>query len=253
MRPRSFVTSLLFAAVGAVLLAGCSADDLKKKAEEAAKKAEEEAKKKAEEAKKQAEEDAKKKADQLAEDLRKAKEKGSGIIPTGGVTGSAGTTGPLEQKGVFTIEPGGSGRAYFPLPYARAPVVSVRGKIGNKRDVEVSEVTAAGFKCKNNEKDLFFGTRDLEFTAQGVPDEAQGSTPFEQKGAFQAPRKASGEVKFPVAYASPPNVELGVELGLHKVVITETTRTGFKWKDVSNEDFPFPYKMTWRARGVKGK
>ena len=70
---------------------------------------------------------------------------------------------------------------------------------------------------------------------------------------FKVEPGKTGEVKYESAYASPPHVEIAAKLGLHKVIVTEVTATGFKWKNTGTDNFFDTKDMTYTARGVKAK
>ncbi len=68
---------------------------------------------------------------------------------------------------------------------------------------------------------------------------------FEQTGPLVGHGK--GEVRFPLPYAQPPNVELKTIGGLY--VVVDVTANGFTW---SNNSVPLQGQGgTWHAKGVK--
>jgi hypothetical protein len=163
-----------------------------------------------------------------------------------------GTPGPFEQKGEFRAYRSTTGNVFFPIPYEKPPQVELKVKLG-LHDVEIVDVKTTGFKWKNNGKREFLDEPDMLFTARGVPVAGQEQTPLTQKAEFKANSGATGEEKFAQAYAAPPHIEMAVKFGLHKVVITETTATGFKWRNEGKRGFVDNCDMTYTARGVKAK
>jgi hypothetical protein len=223
-----------------ILAAGCSVNAVKDEAERAATNAEEAAK-------------------QARADVTKNKVK----ITVNGVEvyvsqaeektrGPQGTPGPFEQGGEFRAHRSTTGDVSFPIPYAKAPEVKLKSKLG-PHDVEIVALKATGFRWKNNGKREFLDEPDMLFTAKGVPVAGRDLKPFVQTAPFQAKSGASGEVRFEHAYASPPHVELAAKFGLHKVVLTETTRTGFRWTNHGRRGFVDDADMTYAARGVKAR
>jgi hypothetical protein len=96
-------------------------------------------------------------------------------------------------------------------------------------------------------------TRGKEFTweARGIKGKPGGATtPSVQKGSFQSVAGEQGEVHFPHRYESPPNVEL---TGSRKTIVVESSASGFKWKNASNEKNSADGPVTWVAKGIKAK
>jgi hypothetical protein len=166
-----------------------------------------------------------------------------------GTRKSKGTTGDFEQTGEFRAHKATTGEVVFPIPYKEPPVVELKVKLG-LHDVEVVESRTTGFKWKNNGKREFLDEPDMLFTAKGVPIPGQELKAFEQKGEFQAAPQATGSVTFPEPYKSTPHVELATKFGLHKIVITKTTATGFEWRSTQAKGFP-DSEMSYTVRGVK--
>ncbi len=160
-----------------------------------------------------------------------------------------GTWGPFQQTGKFVAQIGGSGEIYFPLPYAETPVIELK-RFAGPLDLKITERTSTGFKWQQTGKDKQFGNPEMTFIANGIPKE-KDQTPFEQSGSFKATPGASGEEKFPQAYASPPHIELSVKVGLHKVMITKTTATGFTWRNEGTDKFFDNRDMNYVAKGLK--
>jgi hypothetical protein len=163
-----------------------------------------------------------------------------------------GTPGPFEQTGKFLAEVGGTGQVYFPIPYAEPPDVELK-RFAGPIHARIVDLRTTGFKWQHTSKDKTFGNgTEFTFVAKGIPM-AKDQTPFEQTGAFKATLGAKGEEKFEKPFASPPHVELSVEIGLHEVVITETTAQGFQWKNLgTNKAFP-DKNMKYTAKGVPAK
>lgn len=162
-----------------------------------------------------------------------------------------GTPGPLHQTGEFVAQIGGTGEIYFPLPYAETPVIELK-RFAGPLDMKITERTSTGFKWQQTGKDKQFGNPKMTFSANGIPKE-KDQTPFEQNGSFKAAPGASGEEKFAQAYASPPHIELSVKVGLHKVIITKTTATGFSWRNEGTDKFLDNRDMNYVAKGLKAK
>jgi hypothetical protein len=167
-------------------------------------------------------------------------------------TKKLGTSGPFEQTGTFRAEVAGTGEVFFPVAYAEPPDVELK-KFAGIIHVKIVDLKTTGFKWQHTSKDKTFGTfEELTFVAKGIPT-GQDQKPFEQSGEFKATLGAKGEEKFAKPYASPPHVELKVDIGLHEVMITETTTEGFKWNNISTNKI-FPDKnMKYTARGVQAK
>jgi hypothetical protein len=75
---------------------------------------------------------------------------------------------------------------------------------------------------------------------------------FEQMGTFVMIKGEAGAIGFPLPYAEPPAVEISEGL-LHQrqaALITEITRSGFKWKCVGNP-VQEHFELKWTAKGVK--
>jgi hypothetical protein len=163
-----------------------------------------------------------------------------------------GTSGPFEQTGKFLAEVAGSGEVFFPIPYAEPPDVELK-KFAGTIHVKIVDLKPTGFKWKHNSSDKTFGSfEELTFIAKGIPT-APDQKPVEQSGTFKATLGAKGEEKFAKPYASPPHVELSVDIGLHEVMITEATAEGFKWNNIgTNKVFP-DKNMKYTARGVQAK
>jgi hypothetical protein len=88
--------------------------------------------------------------------------------------------------------------------------------------------------------------------------EGKGAAPrpdlavFEQMGTFVMIEGEAGAIGFPLPYAEPPAVEISEGL-LHQrqaALITEITRSGFKWKCVGNT-IQKHFELKWTAKGVK--
>jgi hypothetical protein len=74
---------------------------------------------------------------------------------------------------------------------------------------------------------------------------------FEQTGTFFILEGEAGAVGFPLPYAEPPAVEISGD-ERRSALITEITRSGFKWKCVGKTFFMQP-ELKWTAKGVKAK
>jgi hypothetical protein len=163
-----------------------------------------------------------------------------------------GTAGPFEQTGKFLAEVSGSGEVFFPVPYAEPPDVELK-KFAGIIHVKIVDLKATGFKWQHTSKDRTFGNfEELTFIAKGIPT-GKDQKPEEQAGEFKATLGAKGEQKFAKPFASPPHVELSVDVGLHEVMVTETTAEGFKWNNISTNKL-FPDKsLKYTARGVPAR
>jgi hypothetical protein len=172
----------------------------------------------------------------------------------GGVkyTRKLGTSGPFEQTGKFLAEVSGTGEVFFPIPYAEPPDVELK-KFAGIIHVKIVDLKTTGFKWQHTSKDKTFGSfEELTFVARGIPT-GPDQKPVEQAGEFKATLGAKGEEKFANPFVSPPHVELSVDIGLHEVMVAETTAEGFKWKNIStNKVFP-DKNMKYTARGVQAR
>jgi hypothetical protein len=72
---------------------------------------------------------------------------------------------------------------------------------------------------------------------------------FEQTGTFFMIEGEAGAVGFPLPYAEPPAVEISGNERT-SALITEITRSGFKWKCVGKTVLMRP-ELKWTAKGVK--
>ena len=108
---------------------------------------------------------------------------------------------------------------------------------------QTSNVDAGGKVGDPNPKDTAPGKRVAPRPALEV---------LEQTGTFFIIEGESGAVGFPFPYAEPPAVEISEGL-LHQrqaALITEITRSGFKWKCVGNT-IQKHFELKWTAKGVK--
>ena len=80
----------------------------------------------------------------------------------------------------------------------------------------------------------------------------QDMEPFVQTGSVRTATGQEGDVKFPVPYASPPNVELSGS-SWNNTIIVETTNLGFRWKNAADpKDRQWnDGSMTWTAKGIR--
>jgi hypothetical protein len=91
-------------------------------------------------------------------------------------------------------------------------------------------------------------------TSQDSPS-GKGAAPrpdlevFEQMGTFFMIEGEAGAVGFPLPYAEPPAVEISGD-ERRSALITEITRSGFKWKCVGKTVLMRP-ELKWTAKGVK--
>jgi hypothetical protein len=85
-------------------------------------------------------------------------------------------------------------------------------------------------------------------SGKGAPPRP-GTEIFEQTGTFFILEGEAGAVGFPLPYAEPPAIEIsGTERS--SALVTEITRSGFKWKCVGKTVFMQP-ELKWAAKGVK--
>jgi hypothetical protein len=199
---------------------------------------------------------------------------------------------PLVQKD--TVSPGRAptGTVHYPVPYRTQPNLKL---VCGKRHYDVVAETELGFTWSarvlpddlrdDARKDpaqfdrLLGDTVELaaikgtlkpglvfeEFTweAKGLraPPSALPPKTFEQTGTFEAVSGQEAPVQFPVAYASAPNVEVGVDAARYpggvvvsvETVVVESTPTGFRWKAVPKDPSRKTVEslsMKWKARGV---
>jgi hypothetical protein len=72
---------------------------------------------------------------------------------------------------------------------------------------------------------------------------------FEQTGTFFILEGETGAVGFPLPYAEPPAVEISGD-ERKSALITEITKSGFKWKGLGRTVLMQP-ELKWTAKGVK--
>jgi hypothetical protein len=164
--------------------------------------------------------------------------------------GPQGTPGPFEQTGKFRAWPNSSGEEFFPLPYEKPPSISMKVDAGLHK-VEITDLSATGFKWKNTGADAFFHNSPMTFTARGIPRPGNPDKPSVQSGEFKTTPDTTGEVTFPTPFARPPHVEIAVKIGLHKVQIIEVKADGFRWKNHGKDKFFDTSDMTYTASGIK--
>jgi hypothetical protein len=194
--------------------------------------------------------------------------------PGGGGGGSG--DGPLVQK--ETVSPQGqyTGIVFYPIPYASPPNLKLTS---STRQYDIIKQDESGFtwmartmlddfnEAQRQQAAAQLGTafgqlqltswlkpnlqfEDFTWETKGVRPGADSMRAFEQTGKFNTVMGKEGEVNFPMPYALAPNVELsgGPSGG---VIIVESRPTGFKWKNVGDNQVFHNGEVGWQTRGVR--
>jgi hypothetical protein len=123
---------------------------------------------------------------------------------------------------------------------------------------EQATVTRELSQLKGEVADVKRELSQLRGEVADVKGEGKGAAPrpdlavFEQMGTFLMIKGEAGVIGFPLPYAEPPAVEIS-EGEVHqrqKALITEITRSGFKWKCVG-DPIQEHCELKWTAKGVK--
>ncbi|HMF12816.1 MAG TPA: hypothetical protein VKE94_10935 [Gemmataceae bacterium] len=180
---------------------------------------------------------------------------------------------PHVQKATVLPDEGAiHGIVFYPIPYTSPPNLALTCPSRTYRIVKQDESGFTWLAQLRKEEEAtssisppglgYFinapkpGVKLEEFTweAKGVRSGADGDAMrvFEQTGTFQTVLEQQGDVRFPIPYTLPPNVEL--EGKNQTTVVTECTATGFKWRNPAKQPTTFDGNVgpvTWKAKGIK--
>jgi hypothetical protein len=177
----------------------------------------------------------------------------------------------LVQTGEFECEGQFGGIVYYPVPFGSPPHLTVKSPAFQ---VALSKQDELGFswtkgsvlaaiqsevntqKSQDSDAKPSLQPQELTWEAKGVraPPESLKMIPGTQTGKFFSIAGETGEIYFPVPFASPPNIEFDRGMaGSSTTIVVKCTATGFRWKNAAPKGNAFGSEgeLTWNAKGIK--